>query len=151
MSPNELLTLVAVIGGFLITAAGAIATWAALRTGRQAAVLSNLKEAADSATRLATVRKDEIDEQQRHIDQLDKANADKDKQIANLTGRVQQLSDLVTGRPEWAQLTASFALITQHMDTRISEALAQTDQIRAEIREVHEAVTANTALIRKET
>ena len=147
MSPNTLLTLVAVVGGFLITAAGAIATWAALRTGRQAAVLSNLKEAADAATRLATVRKDEISEQQRHIDQLEKASIDKDKLIANLSGRVQQLSDLVTGRPAWDQLSATLALITQQTDARVAEALAQADQIRADIRAVRELVESNAALI----
>lgn len=150
MTTATLLTVISVVGGFLITAAGAIATWAVLRTGRQAGVLANLKEAADSATRVALARKEEIDEQQRHIEKLEKDNTTKDKQIANLGGRVQQLSDLVTGRPEWAQLTASFAMITQHMDTRISEALAQADQIRADIRAVREAVEKNAKMIKEE-
>lgn len=151
MNPTVLFTVVAVVGGFLITAAGTIATWAALRTNRQAATLSNLKEAADAAVRLAEVRKAEITEQGQRITKLQQDIATRDKEIAVLEGRVQQLTDIVTARPAWEQLTASYAMITQHMDARLAETLAQVDQTRAEIREMHEIVRNNiSTLSRKE-
>lgn len=145
MNPTVLFTVVATVGGFLITAAGAIATWAALRTNRQAATLTYLKDAADAAGRLAEVRKSEIADQSLRIEALQRSSADKDLEIATLQGRVDQLTDMVTGRPAFDTLTAAFALITQKMDARIAESLAQAAQIRAEIREVHEAV-----MVRKE-
>jgi methyl-accepting chemotaxis protein len=147
MSASLLITVGAAVGGFLITAAGAIATWAALRVGRQAATLADLKEAADAAARLATARKDELDNQDRRIAELQLANTEKDKKIAELDGRVHQLTELVTARPAFDQLTASFAIMAQRMDSRITEALAQADQIRTELREVHETVRANADLI----
>lgn len=113
--------------GLLITAAAVIG--ASFRNSHQAQVIANYREAANSW-------KEKAEAQDVAIKELEARDAEKERQIAELTGQLTMLRDLVTSRPDFERLTVDFERMVQRMDDRVGEALA----LRSEIHSVAEAV-----------
>lgn len=125
-SSNSTLGWLAFIG-LLITAAAVIG--ASFRNSHQAQVIANYREAASSW-------KEKAEAQDVAIKELEARDAEKDRQIAELTGQLTMLRDLVTSRPDFERLTVDFERMVQRMDDRVGQALA----LRNEIHAVAEAV-----------
>jgi biopolymer transport protein ExbB/TolQ len=115
-------TVLSVIGGLiasLIAVAGVVGTWAALRVGRNAQVLSTYKASAESWESLANSLKAEKESVEA---QLDKALAT----VRALEARNAALQDLVTGQPVIEMVSrdmkTGFDKLTEQM-ARIEETL----------------------------
>jgi cell division protein FtsB len=86
----------------VLAGAGTVGAWAALRVGKNTTTVSNYREAAQS-WRLKSEAQDA------EIRELQTENADLKKQLADLSGQVGVLRDMVTGT----------AVIAEH-DTRVT-------------------------------
>ena len=90
MSSGVILDVLIALVALVITAAGTIGAWAALRVGKNTSTVSNYREAAQS-WRLKS------ESQDAEIKELQSENADLRKQVADLSGQVGVLRDMITG------------------------------------------------------
>jgi hypothetical protein len=97
-SSATLVSALVALVGFFVVVAGGLGTWAALRVGKNSAVIANYKATAESwenrATAL-TAEKDGLEEE------LTTARS----QIADLTSKNETLQQLVTGQPVVAAIS----------------------------------------------
>ena len=109
-------SLISVLGGLvalIITIAGGVGTWAALRVGRNSQVIANYKATAESWENRASGLKAENEGLQ---DELTDAR----REISELTSKNDTLRELATGQPAVQQISAEmkagFESITQKME-----------------------------------
>lgn len=74
------------------------------------------------------------------IASLQESGAEKDRQIAELQGKVAMMQDMLTGRTALEDLTAKLSDMAEKSAARDTEILALTAGLRGEIRAVHETV-----------
>lgn len=142
MKPSDFLTIAISVVAVLIVVAGAVGTWAALRVGKNTGVVSQFRDAAASSEALARSYKSQMDNQEYQITDLQRQLSDRDKEIKVLQGQMDIMKDLVTGRPAFDEISRHLEDLVVRVDSRLSEALAQVNENRTEIRGVHEAVEA---------
>jgi hypothetical protein len=119
---SAITTVLSVAGGLiavLITAAGIIGTWAALRVGRNTQITANYRATAESWESLATSLTAEKMELEHKLE-------DAMVTIASLNTKVSTLQELATGHPAIEKLSRdmnlSFQTLTVQM-TRIEDSL----------------------------
>jgi hypothetical protein len=119
---SAITTVLSVAGGLiavLITTAGIIGTWAALRVGRNTQITANYRATAESWESLATSLTAEKSELEHKLE-------DAMVTIASLNTKVSTLQDLATGHPAVEKLSRdmnkSFQTLTIQM-TRIEDSL----------------------------
>lgn len=100
-SSSTVLTLVGLLIAVVVAFAGVVGTWAALRVGRNTTVLSNYKQAAESAQTVADSLKSEVEQLRAELAEA-KATAQRErdqwtKSNAELQARISILQDLATG------------------------------------------------------
>jgi uncharacterized protein YeeX (DUF496 family) len=117
--------------GLIITAATVVG--ASARNSHNAQTLANYRDVARSW-------KEKSEAQDVAIKELEARDEERERKLADLQGQVTMLRELLTARPAFEQLAGALADLTRQMDTRVTDALAQTSQIRQEIREVHDDV-----------
>lgn len=117
--------------GLIITAAAVAG--ASARNSHNAQTLANYRETARSW-------KEKSEAQDVAIKELEARDAEKDRQISELNGRLAMLQDMVTARPAFEQLAADFNRMVGQIDRHLADALSQGAEIRAELRQVHDAV-----------
>lgn len=88
MSTDTLISIFGPLLATLLTIAGIIGTWAALRVGKNAQTLKNFRDSADSW-------KEKSQAQEVEITDLRKENSQLKSEIAELRGKVSTLGDLV--------------------------------------------------------
>lgn len=101
MGSSTVLTLVGLLIAVVVAFAGVVGTWAALRVGRNTTVLSNYKQAAESAQTVADSLKSEVEQLRAELAEA-KATAQRErdqwtKSNAELQARISILQDLATG------------------------------------------------------
>ena len=116
LSTSPVTTVLSIAGGLiavLITAAGIIGTWAALRVGRNTQITANYRATAESWESLATSLTAEKAELEHRLD-------DAMVTIASLNTKVSTLQELATGHPAVEKLSRdmnqSFKTLTQQMN-----------------------------------
>lgn len=109
-------SLISILGGLValvITIAGGVGTWAALRVGRNSQVIANYKATAESWETRATALKAENEGLQ---DEL----TDTRKEVSELKSKNVTLQELATGQPAVQQIStdmrAGFDKLTEQMD-----------------------------------
>lgn len=117
--------------GLIITAAAVAG--ASARNSHSAQTLANYREAARSW-------KEKSEAQDVAIKELEARDAEKDRQISELNGRLAMLQDLVTAKPAFDQLAADFAHMVSQIDNRMTESLSQVNEVRRELRQLHDVV-----------
>ena len=118
---------IAAVLAVLVAAASIIGV--SFRNGRSAQVLANYKGLAESYAL-------KHQEQEAEIKALQERLAQKDIQLSALQERVSTLQELVTGRATYDQLAADFGRLVTQNESRTAEILAQTGQVRSEVREM---------------
>jgi hypothetical protein len=110
-------SLISVLGGLvalIITIAGGVGTWAALRVGRNSQVISNYKATAESWENRATALKAE---NEGLTDELTDAR----QEISDLHTKVGTLQDLATGQPAVQQISTEmkegFKKVAEQLDS----------------------------------
>jgi predicted RNase H-like nuclease (RuvC/YqgF family) len=106
---------------------------ASARNSNNAQTLANYREAAASW-------KEKAEAQDVAIKELEARDAEKERQISELTGRLTMLQDMVTARPAFEQLASDFSRMVAQIDTRMAEVLAQGTELRRELRQVHDVI-----------
>jgi chromosome segregation ATPase len=124
--------------GALVAIVVALATVAGgtFRGARSATTLKNLKDAAESWETRANALESQTKAQNDEINSLKESESRKDKEIAELRGRINALQDMVTGRVEIELLVQEVQELNEAGKSRVSEVLAQVSEIRADIRAV---------------
>jgi predicted nucleic acid-binding Zn-ribbon protein len=117
--------------GLLLTAAAVAG--ASARNSHNAQTLANYRDAAQSW-------KEKSEAQDVAIKELEARDAEKDRQLSELNGRLAMLQDMVTARPAYEQLAADFSRMAGQIDRHLSEAMTQSAEIRRELSRVYEAV-----------
>lgn len=117
--------------GLVITAATVIG--ASARNSHNAQTLANYRDAARSW-------KEKSEAQDVAIKELEARDAEKDRQLSELNGRLAMLQDMVMGKPAFDQLVADFARVFAQMDSRAATIMGQLDGIRGDLHDVHESV-----------
>lgn len=122
LASTPVTTVLSVAGGLiavLITAAGIIGTWAALRVGRNTQITANYRATAESWESLATSLTAEKSELEHKLEEAMVT-------INSLNTKVSTLQDLATGHPEVEKLSRdmnkSFQTLTIQMN-RIEHSL----------------------------
>jgi hypothetical protein len=122
LASSAVTTVLSVAGGLiavLITAAGIIGTWAALRVGRNTQITANYRATAESWESLATSLTAEKAELEHKLDEAMLT-------IASLNTKVSTLQELATGHPAVERLSRdmneSFQTLTIQMN-RIEDSL----------------------------
>jgi predicted RNase H-like nuclease (RuvC/YqgF family) len=95
MTTSELVTVFGILITCLLTAAGGVGTWAALRVGRNAQTLRNYRDAADSWKEKSDSQDGKIRDQESEITRLQKENGSLRNEIAELRGQINVLTSLV--------------------------------------------------------
>jgi cell division protein FtsB len=90
MSASTVLIILGSLVGILLVTAGTVGTWAAMRVGKNTQTVSNYREAAQSWQLKSQAQGAEIKE-------LQAENTELRKQVADLSGQVGVLRDLITG------------------------------------------------------
>lgn len=110
-------SLIQILGGLIaliITIAGGVGTWAALRVGRNSQVISNYKATAESWENRASGLKAENEGLQGEL-------TDAQRQIAELTSKNSTLRELATGQPAVQQISiemkAGFEDLSDRLDS----------------------------------
>lgn len=135
MSLSSILSLVSIIVAVLTVMGLAGGSF---RVSRNTQTVANYREAALSWEAKA-------DAQEKDIELLRAALIEKDRQIAELQGRVVVLQDMVTAAPAIEHLATTMADVVTRMDTRGAEVLAQIGQLRGEVRGLAETAAAREA------
>lgn len=122
LATSPITTVLSIAGGLiavLITAAGIIGTWAALRVGRNTQITANYRATAESWESLATSLTAEKSELERRLEEAMVT-------IASLNTKVSTLQELATGHPAVEKLSRdmnkSFQTLTIQMN-RIEDSL----------------------------
>jgi hypothetical protein len=122
LASSPITAVLSIAGGLiavLITAAGIVGTWAALRVGRNTQITANYRATAESWESLATSLTAEKSELEHKLDEAMVT-------IASLTAKVSTLQELATGHPAVERLSRdmnkSFQTLTIQM-TRIEDSL----------------------------
>jgi hypothetical protein len=122
LASSPVTTVLSIAGGLiavLITAAGIIGTWAALRVGRNTQITANYRATAESWESLATSLTAEKTELEHRLE-------DAMVTITSLTTKVSTLQELATGHPAVERLSEamhqSFQTLTIQMN-RIEDSL----------------------------
>lgn len=122
LASSPVTTVLSIAGGLiavLITAAGIIGTWAALRVGRNTQITANYRATAESWESLATSLTAEKGELEHKLDEAMVT-------IASLNTKVSTLQELATGHPAVERLSRdmnrSFQTLTLQMN-RIEDSL----------------------------
>lgn len=122
LATSPITTVLSIAGGLiavLITAAGIIGTWAALRVGRNTQITANYRATAESWESLATSLTAEKSELEHKLE-------DAMVTIASLNTKVSTLQELATGHPAVEKLSRdmnkSFQTLTIQMN-RIEDSL----------------------------
>jgi hypothetical protein len=125
IASSAVTTALSVVGGLiavLITIAGLVGTWAALRVGRNSQLISNYRATAESweaRAKSITAEKSALEKQ------LEEAMVT----ITSLTTKVSTLQDLATGHPAVEKLSRevgkSFQSLTNQL-TRIEDSLRRS-------------------------
>jgi biopolymer transport protein ExbB/TolQ len=122
LASSPVTTVLSVAGGLiavLITAAGIIGTWAALRVGRNTQITANYRATAESWESLATSLTAEKSELEHKLEEAMVT-------IASLNTKVSTLQELATGHPAVERLSRdmnkSFQTLTAQMN-RIEDSL----------------------------
>jgi hypothetical protein len=122
LASSAVTTVLSIAGGLiatLITAAGIIGTWAALRVGRNTQITANYRATAESWESLATSLTAEKAELEHKLDEAMVT-------IASLNTKVSTLQELATGHPAVEKLSGdmkkSFQTLTIQMN-RIEDSL----------------------------
>jgi len=113
---------VAAVVGSLMAAAAILGQW---RVSRNTTATTQYREIAQGWEDKARLQADEIADLQ-----ADKHR--KDREIAELKGKVQVLQDALTGKASW-----------EILESRIGEALAIAGEMRTELRQVHEMLAGH--------
>jgi uncharacterized coiled-coil protein SlyX len=135
VSLSSILSLVSIIVAVLTVMGLAGGSF---RVSRNTQTVANYREAALSWEAKA-------DAQEKDIELLRAALIEKDRQIAELQGRVVVLQDMVTAAPAIEHLATTMADVVTRMDTRGAEVLAQIGQLRGEVRGLAETAAAREA------
>lgn len=93
MSIATTLTVLGIIAAFLLSAAGLVGTWAALKTGRNAQTLKNYKDLAESYQAKSESQEGEIRD-------LKGENRELLSQVSELQGKMSVLQELVRSAVE---------------------------------------------------
>jgi cell division protein FtsB len=102
-----LLTALGALLVALLTVAGIVGTWAALRVGRNAQTISNYRDAISSWKERSEAQDQELTEVRTQLDKLKSENAE-------LRGQINTLRDAISGRSVFDGL--SEALAKQHRE-----------------------------------
>ena len=129
-------TIVAIVGAlsFLVGTVGVVASW---RASKNTSALNLYRETAQAWEGKSKVQDVQIADLEDARDNLQKQITERDRQLSELTGRVQVLQDALTGKVSWDIL-----------DRKITEALQLGADVRTEVRTLHDNQTKLLELLR---
>jgi predicted RNase H-like nuclease (RuvC/YqgF family) len=119
MTSSQILTVLGIGLTLLVAFAGSIGTWAALRVGRNTSVLSNYKQAAESAQAVAASLKAEVEQLRAELaeakDERTREQSEWSTKNASMESRIAILQDLATGHTVLEALAAQLenSLVTK--------------------------------------
>lgn len=95
MNTTTVVTIFGILITILLSAAGVVGTWAALRVGKNAQTIKNYRSAADSWKERAEAQDAKITEQNEEISRMHTENTALRQEIAELRGQIGILTALV--------------------------------------------------------
>lgn len=110
------ITVVGIVLGALLTAAGAIGVWAAFRVGKNAQTISNYRDALQSWKERSEAQDVKIAEQDQEMHDLRDHQHKLESENADLRGQISVLRDAISGRKGFDEIVS---MLEQHQNQKL--------------------------------